>query len=195
MDAHNEGSRWNLALIQNGGTPSGVLYQEDGDTPLTDSQFENLKTQVDQQYTGAVNAGRPLLLEGGLKWQSMGLSPKDMDWGDGKNMSAREIALAFGVPPQMLGIPDSQTYSNFTEARQSVWEDTIIPLARDLVCELNGWLVPVFGDGLVLQLDMDDLPALEAKRHKKFERLVGADFLTEDEKRAALGYGPRPINT
>ncbi|MBV1901076.1 MAG: phage portal protein, partial [Kordiimonadaceae bacterium] len=117
IDAHNESSRWNLALIQNGGTPSGVLYQEDGEHMLTESQYQALKEQVENQYTGAGNAGRPLLLEGGLKWQDMGLSPKDMDWASAKNMNAREIALAFGVPPQMMGIPDAQTYSNYTEAR------------------------------------------------------------------------------
>ncbi|GHF18104.1 portal protein [Kordiimonas sediminis] len=188
VDAHNEGSRWNLALIQNGGTPSGVLYQEDSDAHLTDSQFRALKEQVEDHYTGAVNAGRPLLLEGGLKWQSMGFSPKDMDWQTGKDMSAREIALAFGVPPQLLGIPDSQTYSNFSEARQSVWEDTIIPLAVDLIAELNGWLVPLYGDDVHIVADLDDLPALEAKRHKKFDRLTRATFLTDDEKRIALGY-------
>jgi HK97 family phage portal protein len=194
VDAHNEGSRWNLALIQNGGTPSGVLYQEDGETPLTDTQFENLKAQVEEHYTGALNAGRPLLLEGGLKWQDMGMSPKDMDWGSAKNMNAREIAVAFGVPPQMLGIPDSQTYSNYAEARQSVWEETIIPLAEEIVCELNGWLVPQFENDvrakLKLKLDLDEIPALAHKRAAKFERINSADFLSVNEKRKALGLPP-----
>ncbi len=199
VDAHNEGSRWNLALIQNGGTPSGVLYQEDGETPLTDTQFENLKSQVEEHYTGAVNAGRPLLLEGGLKWQDMGLSPKDMDWGSAKNMNAREIAVAFGVPPQMLGIPDSQTYSNYAEARQSVWEETIIPLAQEIVCELNGWLVPQFDESqshggqkskLTLKLDLDEIPALAGKRAAKFDRINSADFLSVNEKRKALDMPP-----
>ncbi|WCL55083.1 phage portal protein [Gimibacter soli] len=190
IDAHNEGSRWNLALIQNGGTPSGVLYQEDGGVPLTEAQFAHLKTQVEERHMGPVNAGRPLLLEGGLKWQHMGLSPKDMDWQAAKNMSAREIALAFGVPPQMLGIPDAQTYSNYAEARQSVWEDTIIPLASELVGELNAWLAPEYGPNVRLIMDLDEIPALEPKRQAKFDRLTRADFLTRNEKRAALGYGP-----
>jgi len=195
IDAHNEGSRWNLALIQNGGTPSGVLYQEDADQMLTESQYKALKDQVENQYMGAVNAGRPLLLEGGLKWQDMGLSPKDMDWTGAKNVNAREIAMAFGVPPQMLGIPDAQTYSNYAEARQSVWEDTIIPLAKDIAAEMTNWLGPKFGGGLTLKLDLDDIPALEVKRAQKFDRLTNASFLTEDEKRAALGFGKRPKGT
>ena len=189
VDAHNESSRWNLALIQNGGTPSGVLYQEDAEHPLTEGQFSALKEQVENKYTGALNAGRPLLLEGGLKWQDMGLSPKDMDWATAKNMNAREIAQAFGVPPQMLGIPDAQTYSNYTEARQSLWEDTIIPIARDIAAELSGWLAPKFGEGLMLKPDFDDIPALEAKRAARFERIGNAAFLSDAEKRKMLDIG------
>ena len=189
VDAHNESSRWNLALIQNGGTPSGVLYQEDAEHPLTEAQFSALKEQVETKYTGALNAGRPLLLEGGLKWQDMGLSPKDMDWASSKNMNAREIAQAFGVPPQMLGIPDAQTYSNYTEARQSLWEDTIIPIARDIAAELTNWLAPKFGEGLRLTPDFDDIPALEAKRAARFNRIGNAGFLSDAEKRKMLGVG------
>lgn len=188
VDAHNESARWNLALIQNGGTPSGVLYQEDVDQSLTDEQFRSLKEQVERQYTGAMNAGRPLLLEGGLKWQDMGLSPRDMDWTAAKNMNAREIALAFGVPPQMLGIPDAQTYSNYAEARQSLWEDTVIPLARDIAAELTNWLGPKFGEGLTLRPDLEDVPALEAKRAARFARIGNADFLSDEEKRILLGF-------
>jgi len=187
VDAHNESGRWNLALIQNGGTPSGVLYQEDAEHPLTEAQYRSLKDQVENEYTGAVNAGRPLLLEGGLKWQDMGLSPKDMDWTAAKNMNAREIAQAFGVPPQMLGIPDAQTYSNYTEARQSLWEDTVIPLARDVAAELTNWLGPRFGDSLTLTPDLNEIPALEAKRAARFERIGNAGFLSDEQKRKLLG--------
>lgn len=192
VDAHNAGTRWNLALIQNGGTPSGVLYQEDGETPLTPDQFEALKAQVEDRVTGPDNAGRPLLLEGGLKWQSMGLSPKDMDWLQAQHMTAREIALAFGVPPQMLGIPDAQTYSNFAEARLSLWEDTILPLAYELVAGLNRWLMPRYSGGAVLSLDLDDVPALEPKRQRRFDRIANASFLSDAEKRSALGFASLP---
>lgn len=191
VDAHNEGSRWNLALIQNGGTPSGVLYQEDSDHVFTESQYKSLKDQVESQYTGAVNAGRPLLLEGGLKWQDMGLSPKDMDWASAKNMTAREIALAFGVPPQMLGIPDAQTYSNYAEARQSLYEDTIIPLARDVGAELANWLAPKYGEDFTLVPDIDDIPALAEKRAQKFDRIANAAFLSDNEKRKILGFAEK----
>lgn len=193
VDSFNEGTRWNLALIQNGGTPSGVLYQEGAEAPLTDAQFKSLKEQVEARHTGPENAGRPLLLEGGLKWQDMGMSPKDMDWTAAKNMTAREIAMAFGVPPQMLGVPDAQTYSNYAEARASLWEDTVIPLCLDIAQELTNWLVPKFGHegarGLKLVPDFDEVPALAEKRARRFDRIANASFLTDPEKRKILGFG------
>jgi len=189
VDSFNEGTRWNLALIQNGGTPSGVLYQEGADAPLTDAQFKSLKDQVEARHTGPANAGRPLLLEGGLKWQDMGMSPKDMDWTAAKNMTAREIAMAFGVPPQMLGVPDAQTYSNYAEARASLWEDTVIPLAQDIAQELTNWLAPKYGGGLKLVPDFDEVPALASSRAARFDRIANAAFLTDPEKRKILGFG------
>lgn len=196
VDSFNESTRWNLALIQNGGTPSGVLYQEGMDTPLTEAQFASLKKQVEDRHTGAENAGRPLLLEGGLKWQDMGLSPRDMDWTAARNMTAREIAMAFGVPPQMLGVPDAQTYSNYAEARASLWEDTVMPLASDIAQELTNWLAPKFkgagedGQGaLRLVPEFDEIPALAERRANRFDRIANAAFLTDPEKRRILGFG------
>jgi HK97 family phage portal protein len=191
VDAFNDGSRWNLALIQNGGAPSGVLYQENADTLLSAEQFESLRKQVEESYTGAVNAGRPLLLEGGLKWQDMGMSPRDMDWTAAKNMTAREIAQAFGVPPQMIGVPDTQTYSNYAEARQSLWEDTVMPMTREIAAELTAWLAPAFGGGLTLVPDFDEIPALAERRAARFDRIAGAAFLNDTEKRKLLGFGEK----
>ena len=169
-----------------------MLYSEGSDAPLTDEQFSHLKAEVERRYTGGSNAGRPLLLEGGLKWQEMGMSPRDMDWTAAKNMSAREIAMAFGVPPQMLGIPDAQTYSNYSEARQSLWEDTVIPMMCEIANELTNWLTPIFGArSLMLTPDLDDVPALEAKRTARFDRIANAGFLSDAEKRRMLGMGKR----
>ncbi|MFQ5783599.1 MAG: phage portal protein [Alphaproteobacteria bacterium] len=193
IDQHNQAGAWNQALLQNGARPSGALMvQGSGEGTagtLSDEQFERLKGQIDELYTGARNAGRPVLLEGGLTWQEMSLSPKDMDFINAKHTAARDVALAFGVPPQLLGIPGDNTYSNMREARLALWEDTVLPLVRQLTAELNCWLAPRFGDGLELAGDPDEIPALGLRRERLWEKLGRADFLTVNEKRAAAGYG------
>ncbi len=193
IDQHNEAGAWNQALLQNGARPSGALMVESGEgAGLSDEQFERLKAQIDALYAGARNAGRPVLLEGGLTWQEMSLSPKDMDFINAKHTAARDIALAFGVPPQLLGIPGDNTYANMREARLALWEETIVPLVRQVTAEFNCWLAPRFDGEITLAPDFDAVPALSLRRERLWNGLARADFLTVNEKRAAAGYGAVP---
>ncbi len=192
IDQRNESDKWNMALLQNGARPSGALvYEPKGAAGgnLSDEQFARLKDEVAAQYSGARNAGRPLLLDGGLSWQEMSLSPKDMDFLESRHAASRDIALAFGVPPQLLGIPGDNTYSNYREARLALWEETVIPWLRHLRDEFNAWLAPQFDEEVTLDFDLDDAPALAPRREKVWARLQAADFLTLNEKRRAAGLG------
>lgn len=189
IDIHNKTDEWNMALVQNGARPSGALvYEDDRSKTLDTKAFNKLDKQIKQKYQGAANAGKVLLLEGGLKWQEMGLSPKDMDYIESKRTSARDIALAFNVPPQMLGIPGDNTYSNYQEARQALYEDTILPLLNMFLSEFNNWLVPMFGNDLELAPDEDKIVALAGKRQKQWETIKDANFLTDNEKRNMVGF-------
>jgi HK97 family phage portal protein len=192
IDQHNQCGAWNQSLLQNGARPTGALMVKGGDgqpAHLNESQFTRLRQQLDDQFSGAANAGRPLLLEGGLEWKEMSLSPRDMDFVQIKNASARDVALAFGVPPQLLGIPGDNTYANLKEARLALWEQTILPLLESVTDALNNWLVPMFGDGLRLSLDQDAIPIFAEKRDAYWERIAKANFLSDDEKRQLLGIG------
>lgn len=189
VDQHNGVSSHNLALLQNGGRPSGafIVKTEEG-IPLTDTQRETLRSDLRSLYEGAHNAGKVLLLEGDFDWREMGLSPKDLDFVEGKLLSAREIAQAFGVPPMLVGVPGEATFSNYKEARFHLWEDTILPLVDFIVAELNLWLVSQFGDQLCLEYNLDDIPALSSRREALWNRVEAASFLTNAEKRELLGF-------
>jgi len=206
LDLHNAAGAWNKALLDNSARPSGALvYQAKDGGNLTAEQYERLKAELEEGFTGARRAGRPLLLEGGLDWKAMSLSPKDMDFLEAKNGAAREIALAFGVPPMLLGIPGDNTYSNFKEANAAFWRSTVLPLTGRIAGALGNWLAPTFGGGaadhlggptgaggLRLWFDADQVEALSADRAALWERVAKADFLTVNEKRAAVGYEALP---
>lgn len=194
IDQHNEASQWNQSLLQNAARPSGALVYapKDGPNQLSDTQFTRLKQELHEQMEGANNAGRPLLLEGGLEWRAMSLSPTDMDWKQGRDAVARDIAVAFGVPAQLIGLPDAQTYANLREARLSFYEETVLPLAFALRDALSGWVLPMFGDDLTLALDLDEVSALALRREALWSKVAEADFLTTAEKRQALGYSAQP---
>jgi HK97 family phage portal protein len=194
-DQRNAADEWNMSLLQNAARPSGALiFAPKGETSLnlSDEQFARLKEEIREQYAGARNSGRPMLLDGGMSWKEMGLSPKDMDFLNSRHAASRDIALAFGVPPQLLGIPGDNTYANYQEARLALWEETVIPLVRHLRDELNGWLVPRFDENLELDADLDEIPALTLRREKTWARIGNAHFLTVNEKHAAIGFPPLP---
>ena len=192
VDQHNAVSAHNLALLQNGGRPSGALIIKPNNHGITlsDGQREQLRSDIQQIYEGYKNAGRIMVMEGDFAWQDMGLSPKDLDFIAGKSVSSREICQAFGVPPILAGIPGDATFANYREARLHLWEDTILPLLDYLVAEFNLWLSPLFGNGLRLGYDHDNIPALASKREAAWEKITNANFLTINEKRQAVGYSP-----
>jgi phage portal protein BeeE len=69
------------------------------------------------------------------------------------------------------------------------WRQTVLPLAARTLKALSGWLGPQFGGGLELRPAADKVDALSGDRAALWDRLQRVDFLTVDEKRAAVGYG------
>lgn len=188
LDVHNSSAGWAKALIDNAARPSGALmYGKDG-ARLTDEQFDRLKTQLTEEHSGAANAGRPLLLEGGLDWKPMSLSPAEMDFAETRHTAAREIALAFGVPPMLLGIPGDNTYSTYKEAHSAFWRLTVLPLVQKTANALSVWLRGRFEDAVVTP-NLEQVPAFAAERDAVWARVSSADFLSDEEKRAMLGLG------
>jgi len=199
IDQHNLANKHNVNLLQNGARPSGAVIfnpkdETGGHVQLTDVQRNQLMNDVNQRFSGTGNAGKPMLLEGDFDWKEMGLSPKDMDFIQLKNMSAKDIALVYGVPSQLIGIPDSQTYSNFAEAKLALYNETIIPLLDRIQGDMNEWLVPMFNEqGLELRYDIDSIPAMAEQRKRVFESVsagVKDGILTRNEAREQLGYEP-----
>lgn len=186
LDIHNGAAGWAKALIDNAARPSGaLLYGKDG-ARLSDEQFDRLKDQLTQDHTGAVNAGRPLLLEGGLDWRPMSLSPVEMDFSETRHTAAREIALAFGVPPMLLGVPGDNTYATYKEAHTAFWRLTVLPLVQKMASALAVWLGGRF-DQVSIRPDLDNVPAFASEREALWARVSAADFLSADEKRTLLG--------
>jgi HK97 family phage portal protein len=198
VDQHNMAGKHNINLLSNGARPSGAVIfkpQDDGGVSvnLTESQRQQLLTDLNNRFSGTSNAGRPLLLEGDFDWKEMGLSPKDMDFLNLKHMSATDIAMCFGVPSQLVGVPDAQTYANVAEARLALYEETIIPHLRKIESDLNEWLVPLYGENLEFCFDIDKIPALAERTKRIYENVTSAvreGIMTRNEAREQLGLSP-----
>lgn len=189
LDVHNSASRWSKALLDNAARPSGaiVFRGADGQSRMTAEQFERLQTEVESHHMGARNAGRPMLLEGGLDWKPMGFSPSDMEFHKTKEAAAREICVAFGVPPMLAGVPGDATYANYQEANRAFYRLTVLPLAAKVLAALSAWLSAHAGAAVEVRPDLDQVPALAVERDLHWRRIAEAGFLSEAEKRALLG--------
>lgn len=188
IDVHNAASRWSKALLDNAARPSGaIVYRGEGGATLTSDQYARLVEEMEAHHQGARNAGRPMLLEGGLDWKPMGFSPSDMEFQKTKEAAAREIAIAFGVPPMLIGIPGDATYANYQEANRAFYRLTVLPLVAKVTAAVGHWLSGFTGEAVELRPDLDQVPALAVERDQQWARVGAADFLTEAEKRAALG--------
>jgi HK97 family phage portal protein len=191
IDVHTEAAGYNKALLANQAKPSGALVMtrdKEGDASLTEEQFARLKNELETQYTGTRNAGKPMLLEGGLDWKQMGLSPQDLEFTNGKNQAAREIALSFGVPPMLLGIPGDNTYSNYKEANVAFYRQTILPFVCKIAQSMTVFFKPTFGKDFRLWYDQNEIAGLSQEREDTWKRLNDSTFLTTNEKREAVSY-------
>lgn len=192
LDQNNAGQKWNLSLLQNSAAPSGVLQMvADQNNPrgsLTDEQVKRLRDQFEEGFQGADNSGRPLVLEGGLQWTQMSLSPKEMDFLKSKEVTATDIAGVYGVPPEVLGL-GQKTFSNYKEARLAFYEDTVLPELDSFKNMFNMWAARHTEDSSVfIDYDKDKIEALQERREQKFTSLANVTYLTINEKREAVGY-------
>ncbi len=182
VDQRNSADEWNQALLQNQCEPSGVMTSEQ---TFNDAQIKQLRDQLEERYMGPRNAKRPMILGGGAQWTQVALSPKDMDWLEGKNVASRDIAGAFGVPTQVIPIAGDQTFANFEQARLALWEDTVIPLGLDLTEELTHFFAEDF-PGATVTMDLDKIAALAVRRAEKWNMAQNSTFISTNEKRALV---------
>jgi len=187
IDTLNEYAKSNKAMLENGMTPSGVLWT---DSEVSDTSFNRLQEQFNGKYAGAKNSGKPMILDGGLKWQGMSFSPRDMEFVGGKRLSQLDVCQVLRVPPQIIGIEGSQTFANYEQARAAFYEDEVIPMVNGLLSELLGFLRKDFKIPPTYKLivDADGITALEPRRAERNKVIDGLTSLKVDEKRAAMGY-------
>ena len=91
----------------------------------------------------------------------------------------------------LLGIPGDNTFANYQEANRTFWRQTVLPLVNRTAGALSAWL----STPLIFKPDMDTVDALTGDRDALWARLQATSYLTDDEKRAAIGYGPKGQST
>jgi HK97 family phage portal protein len=189
IDTENEAVNWNKSTLQNSGVPAGIFTIQNPSPELMD----NLRDEWRKRYGGGNNARLPLVLNADrATYQPIGLSSVDMDFLNQRKLNRTEICSAFGVPSQLVGDPEGQTYSNFSEAVKSFWENTIIPRYLEHIKDkLNSDLVSRYADNLVLTYDLSGVSALKESQDSLTKRTIDLwknGLIKRNEARFALEY-------
>jgi HK97 family phage portal protein len=199
IDQDNNAGAWNNSLLENGGRPSLFFGSKDiAAKPPSPAQEKMLKNWMRENVTGTKNAGKPLIMPG-LNVTEVGKSPKDMDWLKGMIQNKVAIANVCGVPPELIGIQDQKTYSNYETALKAFHQNTVLPYANDMFQSFTQFLGGRFqaitgdGSGVIIEVDVDNVAALQESQDAKHERLrndTGTPLLTINEGRAELDFDP-----
>lgn len=185
IDTSAMSREWNMKLLQNDARPPGALTTEGS---LEEEQRIALRKDLKEKIQGYKNVATPFILEGGLKWQSFAISPKDMDWINSEKLTTRKICSVFKVAPELIGDAAQKTYSNYQEARKALYMEAVLPLLTYLRDEFNNWLTPAWGDErLVLEYDKGAIEAIREEMTAVYERQGKAWWRTVNEKRKSTG--------
>lgn len=193
LESENAILGWNKSLLDNNGMPGGLLKIPA--QTLVKEERQELQAEVEVEFTGE-NRHRPMILWGGMEWQQLGLSQKDMDFLLQRRSNKYEVCAILGVPPQVVGANEDPTYSNYSVARLSFWEDVIILMLDWIKARFNMILAPMFGPDIILDYDVSDVPAF---RESFLQKVKAAEILYKMlwpinaiNTRLGLGFDPVP---
>ena len=181
--------RWNVSLMANGAKPSIVVQDP---RRMTSTTFEEFKARLSAGHAGPEKAGSVMVLDDGKTIATAGFNARDMDYSQGVTTSAREIAIAMGVPPELVGDSANKTYSNAQEANKEFAAHTVKPQADLFYSTLTRKLAHLYPDVGRIGYDESQIDGLKGDESSIITALTSCDFMTINEKRARLSYGPVP---
>ena len=185
VDLNNAARLWNANLMNNSAVPSGIINIErkDGGTILEKDRAK-IQEMIANEFSGVNNSGKVAVLSN-AKWNTINHSPKDTEFINTIKLTAREIVEGLGVSSVLIGDEYNKTYNNYTEAKISLYTETAIPLANQIINVFNSVLFP--NDNIFYVLNTEEIPVLKAARLDNIDKVKDLTFMTENEKRELIG--------
>ncbi|WP_414901289.1 phage portal protein [Sphingomonas flavalba] len=176
------------SFLDRGMAPSGVISYPG---TLNDDQRIHLREQMASRHEGARNAGRTLVLDGGMTWAASQISPEDAELLETRKFGVEEICRLFQVPPPLVQDYSHNTFTNSETAGRWFAMFTLAPWARKLEAEYARSVFPA-GSALELELDLSGFlrgdPQTRWAAHKI---AIDTGVLDPDEVRQIEGWNPR----
>lgn len=188
INQHQSANRHNLSILERGVTPGGVFSLN---PPVDEDTFTRLQQQMEKTHSGASNAGRAMLLNGGIDYKATGMSNKDMDFLELKKEVTNAIYKNLKIPLALVNT-ESMTLDNFDKSMLAFYDQAVLPIANRIFSELSNFLMPRYGnnDDLILSYNSGDITALEPRRNEQMKILKDLGIFTINQLRAEVGADP-----
>lgn len=189
IDIDTYSAQWNRNFFFNSALPSATLETEG---TLTAEQYTRIKAEWESRYKGVDNAHKLAVLQGGLHFNPISISQKDMEFLEQRRLSRDEILSIFRVPKSVLGITEDVNRAN-AEATEYIFAKRVIRSRMQFIVDrLNEFYIPLFGeDQRKLRFTYTEpVPKDRELTLKEYETGLRAGYLTINEVRAEEGKKP-----
>lgn len=198
VDQSNAMSKYNKSVVENNGTPSSLLVMKEPKDKMTPAPSEDQMSKLREQMDDKLGKNRKNSFAV-VNWMydavRLGMTQQEMDWVNSKTTTAREIALALGYPPFLLGLAEGATFSNVAEARMSFYDNTVIPILAEILNDFEIYYESITGRQTEIMIDRDNILALQPRVFEK--RLAAredfrAGIISDVEARQEGNYPDEP---
>lgn len=182
----NQMDSFEAALFENKATLGGVITETEG---ISGPARERLKEELKQKHTGGRKAGKMMWLPKGLEYTRDVMTPKELNFIEGRRWTMEMICLAFDIPPGVLTSKDvNRANAEVADYRHS--KNGVLPRCRRIEEKLNEKLIVKYDERLFCAFD-NPVPEDREFVAKERRENVGAGITSRDEARAEIGKEPR----
>lgn len=178
--------KYNARFFKNDSTPGGAYSTE---RSLSSRQYRRLQSQLILKRRGIDHAHKDIILENGLKYSKLQVTPADMAFLEQRKFNREEILAAFGVPPAVVGIFEYANYANADMQERIYWQKTLIPKITNFEENLSDEVSIIEDEEIVIKHDLTVIDALKGEFNATIESTTKAHLsglFTRNEARAVL---------
>lgn len=156
IETEEYAGKYQRDFFLNSARPDAVLKTTENAGNLTAEQVKELKDQFEKKYKGVGKTSKVAILQGGLEYQQISISQREMDYIESMKFTRDDILVAFHVPKPIVAITDDVNRANAETAMYIFLSETIKPTVKDMIEKINEeMIIPDFGE--IFYLDFKDM--------------------------------------
>ena len=192
LQSDYKAAKYNENFFDEGAQFGGIISSE---SKIDKTVQERLEQEVRSRHEGYTKAHRFMILQGGLKFEQVGVTQKDMEFLDLRKYSRETLLQIFGMKKAIISVTDDLNYATAMEQKRDWWESTLIPLMNGITSSLDSGLLKN-DPNLWITFDLSGIQALKEDLQKKVDvasKLWSIGFTANEiNEKLELGFDAQP---